>query len=440
MPLPFIVRKVLARTGLARLSADARRLTDGQPQFVKYLSDRTLAAPVDDLLDPATFPDADGPDVMHLNLPAPRFESPVGGWRFSADRLGNPPPLGLPALREAIAERHGGAPENVVVTHGATAAYAAALDAFVNPGDRVVLFAPCSPLFAVGAKSRRAKVRWVPTWTEDGRTRFLFDALAAAMRGAMLLVLADPANPTGGVLGGEDLEHVAWLANRHDVLVYHDESFGRFRYDPPATTLASQPIAGSRLLTAGSVTQGYGLGSLRVGWVSGHRQLVRAVALNASLSAPFVPTACQQAAVRAMSAEDGLFAPVLDDFRGRRQYCVDRLKGMGLEPAWPGGGFTVWVPVSPLGLDGRAFAERLLRDHRVLVGPGCAYGPGGAGFVRVSYAAEDGRLREGLSRLAKFVDELRGKPVVCEARVAVESAETPDAEPPAERAPAFSRA
>jgi aspartate/methionine/tyrosine aminotransferase len=238
VPLPFFVRKVLARTGLARFSAEAKRLTDGEPRFVRYLSDRTLAAPIDDLQDPATFPDADGPDVMNLNLPAPRFESPVGGWRFSADRMGNPHPKGLPALRDVIAdqyrrrdERTVDANEQVFVTHGATAAYAATLDAFVNPGDKVVLFDPCSPLFAVGAKSRRAKVRWVPTWTEDGRTRYLFDTLSAAMRGAMLLVLADPCNPTGGVLSGDDLDHVAWLANRHDVLVYADESFGRFRYE-----------------------------------------------------------------------------------------------------------------------------------------------------------------------------------------------------------------
>ena len=452
MPLPFFLRKCLARTGLARFSAEAKRLTDDQPQFVPYFSDRTLAAPVDDLLDPATFPHADAPDVMPLNLPAPRFDSPVGGWRFTADRMGNPHPRGLPALREAVAEHYRRTDgrtvdpaEQVFVTHGATAAYAATLDAFVNPGDKVVLFDPSSPLFALGAKSRRAKVRWVPTWTDDGRTRFTFDSLAAAMKGAMLLVIADPTNPTGGVLGGEDLEHVAWLANRHDVLVYLDESFGRFRYDPSATTLARQKGMDARLISAGSVTQGYGLGSLRVGWLSGHRQLVRACGLNASLSAPFVPTACQQATVRAMQAEDDLFAPTLDAFRGKRRYTVDRLKAMGLDPTWPGGGFTTWVPVSPLNIDGRTFAERLLRDHRVLVGPGCAYGPGAAGFVRVSFAVEDGRLREGLTRLARFVDELRGTPTVEATRVTVDAPAEQKDDTPAEtvaeeRQPAFSRA
>ena len=441
MPLPFFVRRFLARSGLARHSAEAKRLTGGQPQFVKYLSDRTLAAPLDELLDPATFPDAEGPDVMNLNLPAPRFDSPIGGWRFTADRQGNPHPWGLPALREVVAERKGvDADTQAFVTHGATAGYAAVLDAFVSPGDRVVLFDPCSPLFRLGAVSRRAKVRAVPTWMDDGRTRFLFDPLAAAKRGAKLLVLANPCNPTGGTLAPESVEHIAWLARRHDVLVYLDETFARFRYDgQPLPAFADQPGMSERLVTAGSMTAGYALGSLRVGWLTGHPQLVRACALNALLSAPFVPTACQQAAARAVQAEEDLFAPTLAEFASKRRYVADRLKRMGLDPCWPGGGFFCWVPVSPLGVSGRQFAERLLREQRVLVGPGLAFGPSGTDYVRVSFAVEDGRLREGLSRLERFVEQLKGKPAVEAATVSVPAEQAKAEEPAEERMPAFSR-
>lgn len=440
MPLPFFLRRLLARTGLAVHTAEAKALTDNQPQFVKYLSDRTLAAPLDELLDPATFPDADGPDVMNLNLAAPRFDSPIGGWRFTADRLGNPHPWGLQVLRESIAERKGvNADTQVFVTHGATGAYAAVLDAFVNPGDKVVMFDPTSPLFRLGAISRRAKVRAVPTWMEDGRTRFLFDHLASAMRGAMLLVLSLPNNPTGGTLTAENVEHIAWLANRHDVLVYADETFDRFRYGeetPP--TLAGLPNMGERLISAGSMTAGYALGSLRVGWLTGHTQLVRPCALNALLSAPFVPTACQQAAARAVQAEEDLFAPTLAEFASKRQYTTDRLKKMGLDAATPGAGFFCWVPVAQLGVNGRQFAERLLRDQRVLVGPGQAFGPSGKDYVRVSFAVEDGRLREGLTRMERFVETLKGAPTVEATTVSVPD-EQPVPEAVEERMPAFSR-
>ncbi len=442
MPLPVPLVGFLVRSGLIRFVPAARRLTDGFPHVLRYYSDRVLAAPVDDLLDPATFPVPTGPDVLNLNDPAPRFDSPVSATRTAADRSGLPPAWGLPALREAIADgcrRRDGravdAREEVLVTHGATGAFAAALDAFVNPGDRVVLFAPCSPLFGLGVRSRQGRVRWVPTTTTDGRLTFDFAALDRAMRGAKLLAFADPGNPTGGALAAEDLERVAWLANRSDVLVYLDETFSRFRYDGRPCGLATMPGANRRTLSAGSVTASDGLGSVRVGWLTGPRHLVRACGLTAGLSAPFVPTVCQQVALRAVQADEELFAPVLEQFRARRRYAFDRLRAMGLGPTWPAGGFFFWVPVGQFGLDGRAFAERLLKEQRVLVGPGCAYGPGGTNFVRVSFAADDGRAREGLARLAAFVAELRGQPVVQAGTVAVPA----EAGSEPEQVPTFSR-
>src|SRR5207253_3016198 len=104
------------------------------------------------------------------------------------------------------------------------------------------------------------------------------------------------------------------------------------------------------------------------------------------------------------------FAPVRAEFAARRRYAYERLWAMGLKPAWPAGAFFFWVPVQELGLTGQVFADRLLREKRALVTPGDFFGPSGAGHVRVSYAVEDGRLREGLGRLAEFVRDLRGVP------------------------------
>ncbi|HVL14814.1 MAG TPA: pyridoxal phosphate-dependent aminotransferase, partial [Gemmata sp.] len=294
----------------------------------------------------------------------------------------------------------------VLVTHGATGALVAAFDAFVNAGDRVVLFDPCSPLYSLAAKSRRATVRWVPTWTEDGRSRYLAQAFEKAMRGAKMLVLSDPGNPTGACLADEDLEHVAWIAAAYDVLVFADESFTRFRYADRTKSLGVLPGADKRILTAGSVTQEFGLGSLRVGWLAGPRHLVRACGLTQNLNAPFVPAVCQQAAARAL-AEPEPDGTLFDEVKDRRDYAVERLRAMGLELDSPAGGFFAWVPVAGLGLDGRAFAERLFREEQVQVGPGCVFGPSGAGHVRVSFAGDDGRLREGLARMAAFVARLK---------------------------------
>ena len=222
-----------------------------------------------------------------------------------------------------------------------------------------------------------------------------------------MLVLSDPGNPAGGVLGDEELDHIAWIAAAYDVLIYADESFSRFRFDARGKCVGKLPGADRRILTAGSLTQEHGLGSLRVGWLAGPRHLIRACGLVQNLSAPFVSVVCQQAAARVLNGNDNDFSNSLDRLRGKRDYAVERLRGMGLELDRPSGGYFLWVPVAGLGLDGRAFAERLFREEAVQVGPGCAFGPASAGHVRLSVAGDDGRLREGLSRMAAFVERLK---------------------------------
>jgi aspartate/methionine/tyrosine aminotransferase len=408
---------LVVRARLARFIPRARRLTENGTTFLRYYSDRVLTAPVEELLDPAYVPDACGPEVIDLNQPAPRNEAGVSPGRFSTQRWGGNSARGLGELREAIAarcerleERKLDPESEVLVTHGATGAYAAALDAFVNAGDRVVLFDPCSPLFALGAKSRRARVRWVSTWMEDARCRYLAADFEKAMRGAKMLVFANPGNPAGGCFKQEDFAHIAWIAAAYDVLIYVDRSFDRFHYGDRSEPLSAVAGFDQRLLSAGSLTHEHGMGGLRVGWLTGHRHLVRAGGLMANLAAPFVPVACQQAAVKALTSPDDTFASVLDRFRCKRDYTIDRLQGMGLEADRPAGGFFAWVPVAGLGLSGRVFAEKLFREEQVQVGPGCAFGPGGEGHIRISFATDEGRLRAGLARMAAFIDRLKAPP------------------------------
>jgi aspartate/methionine/tyrosine aminotransferase len=370
--------------------------------------------------------------------------------RFTADRRGNPPAAGLLELRTAIAQRiarlEGRAvnPEtDVLVTHGATGAFTAALDAFVNAGDRVVLFDPSSPLFALGAASRRAPVRWVPTWTEDGRCRYLAAAFERAMRGAKMLVLSDPANPTGGCLAEEDLDHIVWIAAAYDVLIFADESFTRFRYGGRSKPFGLLAGAERRILTAGSMTQEFGLGSLRVGWLAGTRHLVRACMLTQNLNAPYLPATCQQAAARVLADTESEFAMV-DHFKSKRDFAVERLRTMGFELDMPAGGLFVWVPVASLGMDGRTFAMKLFHEEQVQVGPGVAYGPSGAGHIRVSFAGDDGRLREGLARMARFVTRLKNPSAPAPAMPVESEATTESANEPKEvvvesAKPTFSR-
>jgi aspartate/methionine/tyrosine aminotransferase len=417
---PFFLTRLLVRSGLARFLPAARRATDGGTAFLRYYSDRVLAAPYAEVSAAAAVQARHAPDALDLSLGAPRFDLvPSASTKLPAERRGWPTPGGLPDLRAAVAEHlrveqqlsvrpH----DEVLITQGAAGAFNIVADAFVNPGDPVVLFEPTSPLHILSLRQRRARLRWVPTWLEGGRTRFRLDELARALHGARLLVLTSPANPTGGVLAAEDLEPIAWWAARRDVLVCSDQVFARYQYEGPAVSFGNLPRAWDRTLTLGSLSKGHALAATRVGWLAGHRHLVRPCALLAGLQNPFVPTLCQQIALTALRQNPESFAAVRTEFAGRRRYAFERLQAMGLKPAWPAGAFFFWVPVPELGLNGQTFTDRLFREKRVLVTPGDFFGPNGARHIRVSYAVEDGRLREGLSRLAEFVRELRSAPVV----------------------------
>jgi aspartate/methionine/tyrosine aminotransferase len=318
-------------------------------------------------------------------------------------------------LRAAVAEHLLGnglafsPTEEVLITGGGLGAVQLAFDAFVNRGDRVVLPDPISPIYPLAARTRGARVRWLPTEMEDGRTRFRLDHLARALRGARLLVLCSPNNPTGGIVAPEDLEQIAWWANRYDVLLLSDDVFGRFWYESAPVRVGTLPSARQRTLTVGSASKGHALAAARVGWLAAYRHLLRPCLATAALRCPFVPTLSQQVALAALRAGDGTFEPIRTELDARRRYTAERLSALGLGSGVSQGAFFAWVSVKELGTTGRAFAEDLLTKQRLRVVPGDLFGPSGANHVRLSYAPDDGRLEEGLNRLGEHVQALRGQ-------------------------------
>lgn len=277
------------------------------------------------------------------------------------------------------------------------------LDALLNRGDRVVLFDPCSPLYRFALRQRRLQVCWVPTTVENGQLRYDAGRLVAALRGARLIVVNTPSNPTGGMFRAEDYERIAWWAERLDVLIFHDTVFDSYCYERENLAFTAWPRAQQRTLTAGSISMSHALAAARVGWLTGHRHLLRPCLLTAVLQSLAVPTLCQQIAVTALRLGTEALRPYRADFDSRRHYAFERLQALGLRPVWPDGGFFLWVPIGELGLPAQQFARQLLRVKKVLVWPGHHFGPSGVDYVRISYAAEDGRLRQGLTRLGDFV-------------------------------------
>jgi aspartate/methionine/tyrosine aminotransferase len=412
---PLLLNKLLIRAGLARWIPGAQRSSGGAPWF-HYYSDRVLSSPHQELSDAAGVLEAHGPDAVDLALGAPQFDLvPSASTKLPVDRRGWPPLRGLPELCEAVAlklhreQQIAVDPsEEVLITPGAAGAFSVVLDAVLNPGSRAVLFDPSSPLYSMMLRQRQARIRWIPTWMENGRMRFRLDHLAKALRGARLIVVNTPANPTGGVIAAEDLEQIAWWAHRYDALIINDAVFAAYQHEGDRRNIGTFGKAHQRTLTIGSASKEYALAAARVGWLAGHRHLVRPCVLTAALQAPFVPTICQQIALAALQQRIEVLKAVHTNFESRRRYTCERLRATSLKLDWPAGAFFVWVNVGCLGLTGTRFAGDLLAAKRVLVTPGQFFGPSGVNCIRLSYAGEEGRLREGLSRLAEFLRERQG--------------------------------
>ena len=415
MALPAFLARLLILTGAYRLFPSLQRRLDGGADTLRYWSARLLEAPFDDLGKAGECLAGDGVD---LASGSPAFDLGTGTPRLPADQRGLPPWQGLPSLRGAIAahllDEHGltcHPADELLVTPGGMGAVQTVLDAFVDRGDGVVLPDPVSPLFPLLLKGRGAKLRWVPGRNDDGVRSLRLDTLSHALRGAKLLVLCSPCNPTGAAYTPEALAQIAWWCQRRDVLILSDESFAGLSHDDGHTATATH--ARGRTLTVGSLSKGHGLAWARVGWLAGPRHLMKACGAAAALRGPFVPTLSQLAGLAALR-EDGARESARQRLEARRGYVLDRLKGMGLDAAWPAAGFFAWFPVPAGHADGTAFAEALWESRGVRVLPGTLCGPSGKRQVRLSFGGDEGRLEEGLNRLGDFVRQARIK-----ARVAV---------------------
>jgi aspartate/methionine/tyrosine aminotransferase len=399
---------------MARWLPRARQALGPAVDQLRNCSDDVFLLPVEMLRDAAQAMSPIGPDVLDLSQGPDEGKPPrLTGHTPSADRQTRISAQGLWELRRAISvwmEREQKVvrdPQNeMLVTLGATGALQTALGTFVNSGDRVVLFEPCSPLFGILTSARGAKIQRIPTRMEEGRIRFGIDKLAATLRGARMIIFANPSNPQGGVFSDDDLEQIAWWAAKRDVLIYCDDVFAPFIYEQAPTNIANHPRAFGRTLSAGSLTKSHCQPGLQVGWLSADRALLRPCTGIAAVRAAFVPTLCQLIALHLLEQPADRLALIREQLVSRRQYAFERLQAMGFQPEWPSGGHFFWLPTAHFGASGAQFAQKLFQNKRVRVSPGHLFGPNCANFVRLSYATEDGRLRMGLGRIAEFLAEV----------------------------------
>ncbi|MBC7160701.1 MAG: pyridoxal phosphate-dependent aminotransferase [Immundisolibacter sp.] len=357
---------------------------------------------------------AAGRDIVHMEVGEPDFATvePIVEAGIRALRDGHTHytlALGLPALREAIADfyrtRHGVAvePRQVVVTVGASGALQLALWALIGPGDEVLLTDPGYPCNRHFARLAGGVPVELPVGPDTGWQPTAAQIEAALTPRTRAVLLASPANPTGAVIDREELARIAALLRQRRVALIADEIYHGLIYDADTTTaLACDADA----IVVNSFSKYFGMTGWRLGWAVVPEALVRPVEKLAQNLFIAPPTPAQHAALAAFEpATLALLDQRRDEFRARRDLLLPALRGFGFDiPVTPQGAFYIYAGCGRFADDSSALCLRLLDQGGVAATPGLDFGPHTARtHLRFAYTTSRERLGEAIDRLGRLL-------------------------------------
>ena len=352
-------------------------------------------------------------DVISLGIGEPDSSAPWGVreaaiYALEHGRTGYTSNLGSLKLRREISryvEKIFGPAydpsSEILVSVGVSEAIDLALRAVLNPGETVLYHEPCYVSYAPSIALAHAKGRAIHTRPENG---FRLDPqeVAAAAAGAKVLLLNFPTNPTGAVLSGAELDALAKVCVEKDLLVISDEIYAELTYVGRHESIVSRPGMRERTILLHGLSKAFAMTGFRIGYACAPAPLIEAMMKIHQYAILCAPTPSQEAATEALKEADTIAEEARATYRIRRDFLQRRLQEAGLPSVRPDGAFYLFVDVRGTGLSSREFALQLLEEEKVAVVPGDAFGPGGEGFVRCSYATSLERLEAAADRIAKF--------------------------------------
>jgi aminotransferase len=392
-----------ARPGLAERVL-AQRVVDVPPSGIRRFFD--ILATMD--------------DVISLGVGEPDFDTPrviveAGVESLREGRTHYTSNFGTLELRRALSKHLAGRygvtyhPTNeILITVGASEAVDLALRATCDPGDEVILHEPSYVSYVPAIVFAGGVVRHVATRFEDD---FALDPAlveAAITPRTKALFLGYPCNPTGAVLPDEVQDELARIAVEHDLLVYSDEIYDRLAYGTYRhRAMSALPGMRERTILIGGFSKAYAMTGWRVGYVAAPAPILEGIVKVHQYGIMSAPTMAQDAALVAVVEGEPEVERMVAEYDRRRRLLVDGLNAMGLETFEPRGAFYAFPRITSTGLSADVFTERLLTEEHVAVVPGDAFGPSGAGHVRMCYATAYERLEEALRRIGRFVERTR---------------------------------
>lgn len=320
---------------------------------------------------------------------------------------------GLPQLRKEIArycytrfDLEYNYDNEILVTIGASEAVDLALRTVINDGDEVLIPEPSY----VSYKPCTVLAGGIPISVEttaDHNFKLVADNVKAKISPkTKALILCYPNNPTGAVMKREDLEPIAQLACEHDLLVISDEIYAELTYGSKHVSIASLPGMRERTVVIGGFSKAFAMTGWRIGFVMACRQLIAAMVKIHQYTILCAPIMGQMAAVEALQNGECQVSRMVKEYNRRRRFVVSRFNEIGLDCFEPAGAFYAFPSIKKSGMKSEEFAERLLKEEKVAVVPGTAFGSSGEGHIRCSYAASMKQLREAMNRIERFVERI----------------------------------
>ncbi|MBI1177184.1 aminotransferase class I/II-fold pyridoxal phosphate-dependent enzyme [bacterium] len=358
------------------------------------------------------------PGVISLGVGEPDFVTPwhireAAIYALEKGRTSYTSNLGLLKLREAIAahlvEKFGVRydPKNqILIAVGVSEAMDLAFRAIVNPGDEIIYHEPCYVSYAPGIAMTHGVPVAVSCTAENG-----FAVTAEAIEKVITpkskaLVLNFPTNPTGGTMTRVELEKIAAVVRKHDLLLITDEIYSELTFEGEHVSIASLPGMFERTIFLHGFSKAYAMTGFRIGYACGPTELIEAMMKVHQYSMLCASIISQEAALEAIKNGESATIEMREQYKLRRNLIVGAFNEMGLSCNLPRGSFYAFPCVQTTGLTSKEFATKLVEQEKVACVPGSAFGPSGEGYLRACFATSMDQIQEAVERIGRFVKRL----------------------------------
>ncbi|RKI64053.1 pyridoxal phosphate-dependent aminotransferase [bacterium 1xD42-67] len=373
------------------------------------------------MMERATQMQKDGEDVIHMEIGRPDFDTPqvIKDAANTALANGNvfyTSNYGTPELRQAIADKLKRdndidyKAEEILVTIGVGEGTYAAVAAFTEPGDEILVPDPVW-LNYIHVPHFFGAVPVSYALKEENDYQIDLDQIEGLITPkTKMLVINTPGNPTGVVQSRETLEKLAEIAKKHDLIVVSDEIYEKLVYDGAKhISIASLPGMKERTITLNGFSKCYSMTGWRLGYVAAPVEFIKAMVRVHAYINTCAPSFVQEAGITALEKAEPDVQEMVKEYQRRRDYAVSAINAIdGLSCKNPGGAFYIFVNIKSLGKTSAEMADYLLDHAKIAAVPGSAFGPQGEGYIRLSYACSYERIVEAMERLEKAVADLKG--------------------------------